>query len=91
MHHDAKFNWTPIHQAAFINLKRALTLHYLDPLKQYKIYIDTSDDTCGAQLSQQYKGQELPVTFLSHTFMDTLWKLSTPKQKAYGIYYVITK
>ena len=27
---------------------------------------DASDDACGAQLSQEHNGQELPAAFLSH-------------------------
>ena len=51
----------------------------------------TSDDACGAQLSQEHNGTEFPVAFLSHTFMETQWKWSTTKQKAFGICYAITK
>ena len=53
--------------------------------------MDASDDVCGAQLSQEHNGQELPIMFLSHMFMDTQQKWSIPKQEAYGVYYVITK
>ena len=37
------------------------------------------------------KGFEFPIAFLSHTFTETQWKLSTTEQEAYGIYYAITK
>ena len=59
--------------------------------KHYIVYTDGSDDACGAQLSQEYDGQENPVAFLSHTFTDTQWKWSTTEQEAYGIYYAVTK
>ena len=43
MHHNAKFDWTPHHQAAFISLKGALKqtpiLQYPDLLKQYIAYM----------------------------------------------------
>ena len=55
------------------------------------MYTDASDDACGAQLSQEHDGQELPVAFLSHTFADTQWKWSTTELEAYGIYYAVTK
>ena len=45
----------------------------------------------GAQLSQEHDGQELPVAFLSHTFTDTQYELSTIEQEACGIYYAVTK
>ena len=38
-----------------------------DPSKHYIMYKDAADDACGAQLSQEYDGQEFPVAFLSHT------------------------
>ena len=50
-----------------------------------------SDDAWGAQLLQGHDGQELPMAFLSHTFIHTQWKCSTMQQEAYGIYYVVTK
>ena len=55
------------------------------------MYTDASDDACGAQLSQEQDGQELPLAFLSYTFTDTQHKWSTTEQKAYGIYYAVTK
>ena len=94
-HHDAKFAWTSSHLTAFNTLKSSLLqatiLYYPDPSKCYIVYIDTSDDACGAQLSQEHDGQELPVAFLSHTFTYTQQKWSTTEQEAYGIYYAVTK
>ena len=92
---QVKFNWTPEHQAAFMHLKDAIVqapiLHYTNPNKTYIIYTDASDDTCGAQLSQEHNGTKFPVAFLSHTFTVTQCKWSTTKQEAFGVYYVITK
>ena len=71
---QVKFKWTPEHQAAFVHLKdtivQAPILHYPNPNKTYIVYTDTSDDTCGAQLSQEHDGTEFPVVFLSHTFFE---------------------
>ena len=53
--------------------------------------MDASDDTCGAQLSQEHDGTEFPIAFLSHTFSETQCKWSTTKQEAFGVYYAITK
>ena len=94
-HHYAKFDWTPDHQVAFVTLRDALiqasVLNYPDPLKWCIVYTDASHNDCGAQLSQEHNGQKLPVAFLSHIFMDTQQKWSTPKQKANSVYYAITK
>ena len=90
-----KFEWTPAHQEAFIHLKEAIVqapiLHYPNPDKRCIVYMDVSDDACGAQLSQEHNGTEFPIAFLSHTFMETQHKWSTTEQEAYGLYNAITK
>ena len=52
---QVKFDWTPEHQEAFIHLIEAIVqapiLHYPNPNKTYIIYMNASDDACGAQLS----------------------------------------
>ena len=94
-HQQAKFKWTPTHHNAFLTLKESVIqapiLHYLDPMKGYIVYTDTSDDACGAQLSQEHDGMEFPIPFLSHTFMDMQWKWSTTEQEAYSVYYAVIK
>ena len=58
---QVKFDWTPEHQEAFIHLKEAIVqapiLHYPNPNKTYIVYTDTSNDACGAQLSQEHNGE----------------------------------
>ena len=92
---QVKFKWTPEHQEAFIHLKEAIVqapiLHYPNPNKPYIIYMDASDDSCGAQLSQEHDGTKFPVAFLSHTFTETQCKWSTTEPEAFGVYYAITK
>ena len=93
--HDAKFSWRSGHHIAFNALKSTLLegpiLHYPVPSKCYIVYTDAPYDACGAQLSQEHDGQEISVAFLTHTFTDTQQKWSTTEQKAYGIYYDVTK
>ena len=62
-----------------------------NPKKCYIVYTDTSDDACGAQLSQEHNGTEFQIAFFSHTCTDTQQKWSTTKQEAYGVYYVVMK
>ena len=75
---QVKFDWTPTHHTAFLQLKEAIVqapiLHYPNPNKKYIVYTDASDDACGAQLSQEHNGTEFPVAFLSHTFTETQCK-----------------
>ena len=40
---------------------------------------------------QEHDGTEFPITFLSHTFLETQRKWSTTEQEAYGVYYAVTK
>ena len=92
---QVKFEWTPEHQEAFMNLKDSIMqapfLQYLNPSKRYIVYTGTSDDACGAQLTQEHDGTEFPIAFLSHTFLETQRKWSTTEQEAYGVYYAVTK
>ena len=94
-HWKAKFEWTPVHHKAFLTLKESVTqapiLHYLDPTKQYIVCTNASDNVCGAQLTQGHDGREFPIAFLSHNFIDTQKKWSTTEQKAYGVYYTVTR
>ena len=94
-HMDVKFEWTETHLCAFMKLKDAIIqapiLRYPDTTKPYIMYMDASDDACGAQLSQMHKEAEFPVAFLSHMFTDTQQRWSTPEQEVYGIYLAIKK
>ena len=70
---QVKFQWTPEHQVAFVHLKDAIVqapiLHYPNPNKTYMLYTDASDDTCGAQLSQDHDGTDFPVAFYHILFL----------------------
>ena len=70
---------------------QAPILHYPNPSKRYIVYTDASDDACGAQLTQEHKGTEFPIAFLSYTFSETQRKWSTTEQEAHRVYYAMTK
>ena len=78
-----------------MKLKDSITqepiLHYSNSSKRCIVYVDASDDTCGAQLTQEHDGTEFLITFLSHTFSETQRKWSMTEQETYGVYYAITK
>ena len=44
---------------------QALILHYPNPSKKFIIYMDASDDACGAQLTPEHNDIEFPNAFLS--------------------------
>ena len=75
---QVKFEWTSEHQQALMKLKdsiiQAPILCHPNPSKKYIIYTDASDDSCGAQLTQEHDGMEFSIAFLSHTFF-VFWKL----------------
>ena len=79
----------------FLTLKKSVIqipiLHYPNPKKCYIVYTDTSDDACGAQLSQEHDGIEFPIAFLPHTFTDTQWKWNATEQEAYSVYHAVMK
>ena len=80
---DVKFEWKETHHCAFMKLKDAIIqapiLQYPDTTKPYILYMDASDDACGAQLSQMHNETEFPVAFLLHMFTDTQRRWSTPE------------
>ena len=47
-HQKARFEWTAVHNTAFLRLKESVTqapiLHYVDATKQYIVYTDASDN-----------------------------------------------
>ena len=55
---QTKIKWTPTHHITFLTLKESVIeapiLCYLDPMKHYIVYTDTSDDACRAQLPQEH-------------------------------------
>ena len=94
-HQQAKFEWTPTHHNTFLTLKESVIqapiLHCQNPKKYYIVYTDASDDTCGAQLSQEHDGTELPIAFLPTFFTDTQQEWSTTENEAYSVYNTVTK
>ena len=88
-----KFEWKETHHCAFMKLKDAIIqapiLRYPDTTKPYIVYMDASNDACGAQLSQMHEEAKFPVAFLLHMFTDTQRRWSTPEQEAYSIYFTI--
>ena len=73
-HYDVKFAWTTGDHAAFNTLKNHLDRSTYPSLPSSFKLLHTihicSDEACGAQLSQEYNGQELLAAFYSHTFTD---------------------
>ena len=92
---QAEFKWTTNPSQCFYNTQGISHPSTNITLSQSKemllVYTDASDDTCGAQLSQEHDEREFPIAFLSHTFTGTHWKWSTTEQEAYGVHYAVMK
>ena len=73
-HQQVKFDWIPTHHEAFLHLKESITqaplLCYPDHNKRYTVYTNASDDTCGAQLSQEHMMVQNCLS-LAHFFGNT--------------------
>jgi RNase H-like domain found in reverse transcriptase/Reverse transcriptase (RNA-dependent DNA polymerase)/Integrase zinc binding domain/Retroviral aspartyl protease len=69
---NSKFVWSSDCQTSFDTLKQALInppiLQYPDFSKQFILTTDASDLACGAVLSQNFDGIELPIAYASKSF-----------------------
>lgn len=64
----AEFIWTNECENSFKTLKRYLLStsisKYPDFNKQFKIIADASDFACGAVVTQEYDGLDIPITYI---------------------------
>lgn len=90
---NVKFEWTDKRQKAFENLKSHLLspqiLRYPDFSKEFIITTDASNVGCGAVLSQDYDGNDLPVSYGSKTFNKAESKKHTIYQEMIAIHWAI--
>lgn len=67
-----QFEWTESCESAFKKLKAKLISApisaYPDFTKQFKVTVDASHQGCGAVISQDFDGNDLPISFISRTF-----------------------
>lgn len=91
----AVFEWTKLCQEAFDLLKKSLLsptiLRYPDFTKDFLVTVDASKWGCGAVLSQNYDGVDLPVYFASKKFLPADQKKSTPEQECLAIHFALNQ
>lgn len=67
-----EFKWTPECEQSFQLLKQKLLskpiLKYPNFDRPFKIIVDASDFACGAVLTQEYDGADMPITYISRSF-----------------------
>jgi len=79
---DVKFEWTTQCQNAFEHLKSALiNPQYPDFSKEFCIITDASKYACGAVLTQNKNGLQIPVAYASRSFTKGESNKSTTEQE----------
>ena len=91
-----KLEWKDECQIGFDYLKACLTeaviLKYPNPSKRYVVFMDASDQTAAAVLTQEYPSEDgetkqISIPYLSVQFSDTQFKWSTVVKEGYSIYF----
>lgn len=90
---NVPFEWTDECQKAFIHLKSQLInptlLQYPDFSKEFCITTDASKQACGAVLTQNHNGHQLPVAYASRAFTKGESNKSTTEQELAAIHWAI--
>lgn len=90
---DVKFHWSQECDDAFHYLKNSLInppiLKYPDYTKQFCITTDASAIACGAVLTQEYDGAQMPIAFASRAFTPGERNKSTPEQELAAIHWAL--
>lgn len=90
---NTEFIWTKECEAAFQFLKHKLStppiLQYPDFSKQFMVTVDASGKACGAVLSQDFSGNDLPIYFASRSFNKGELNKSTIEKELLAIHFAI--
>lgn len=90
---NVQFEWTAECNNAFEYLKTELMkptlLQYPDFGKEFCITTDASKQACGAVLTQDHNGQQLPVAYASRMFTQGESNKSTTEQELTAIHWAI--
>lgn len=89
------FVWTKECHQAFEKLKLALIspkiLQYPDITKPFLITVDASKQGCGAILSQNFNGNDLPIYYASKSFTESEQKKPIIELELLAIHFAITQ
>ena len=85
MSKNAKWHWTPAHQAAFDQIKKVVSqetlLHYPDFNQPFEIHTDASHTQLGAVISQNNK----PIAFYSRKLSPAQTRYTTTERELLSI------
>lgn len=91
---NVEFNWTNECNDAFNTLKSRLLspviLQYPDFSKPFVVTVDASNTACGAVLSQNVNGHDLPISFISKSFQKGELNKSTIEKELLAIHFAVT-
>lgn len=89
----AIFLWTKECQDSFEKLKQTLIspqiLQYPDFTKTFIVTTDASNVACGADLSQNFNGQDLPISYASRSFTKGEANKSTIEKELTAIHWAV--
>lgn len=90
---NVKFEWSEECQNSFSKLKNSLLspriLQYPDFSKQFIITTDASNTACGAVLSQEVNGVDLPIAYASRSFVKSELNKPTILKELLAIHWAI--
>lgn len=91
----SKFIWNTEAENSFQTLRQALLhspiLKYPDFEKEFKIIVDASDFACGAVLTQNYDGMDMPITYISRAFKKGELNKPPIEKELLGVHFAITQ
>lgn len=89
-----EFTWTDECEKSFITLKNKLRspqiLQYPDFSKPFLVTVDASNFACGAILSQNFDGEDLPICFISKSFQKGELNKPVIEKELLAIHFAVT-
>lgn len=91
---NVEFIWTEDCEKSFQLLKKDLCspriLQYPDFTKDFLVTVDASNFACGAVLSQNFNGEDLPICFISKSFQKGELNKPIIEKELLAIHFAIT-
>lgn len=90
-----EFEWTRECENSFQLLKECLLskpiLKYPNFEKHFKVIVDASDFACGAVLTQEYDGVDMPITYISRTFKKGERNKPAIEKELLAVHFAVTQ
>lgn len=90
-----EFKWTSECEESFQLLKQKLLskpiLQYPNFDKPFKLIVDASDFACGAVLTQEYNGVDMPITYISRSFKQGEKNKPPIEKELLAVHFAVTQ